>query len=66
MEIRFYDCDSQKRAKVSTINKLIADIAGIGYAAAGMTHQWLWDHGYVFLLSKVCLLYTSCGDSNRC
>lgn len=53
VEIRFYDCDSKKRAKVSTINKLIADIAGIGYSAAGMTHQWLWDHGYVFLLSKV-------------
>ena len=53
VEIRFYDCDSKKRAKVSTINKLIADIAGIGYAAAGMTHQWLWNHGYVFLLSKV-------------
>ena len=57
VEIRFYDCDSQKRAKVSTINKLIADIAGIGYAAAGMTHQWLWDHGYVFLLSKVSIRF---------
>ena len=57
VEIRFYDCDSQKRAKVSTINKLIADIAGIGYAAAGMTHQWLWDHGYVFLLAKVSICF---------
>lgn len=57
VEIRFYDCDRLKRAKVSTINKLIADIAGIGYAAAGMTHQWLWDHGYVFLLSKVSIRF---------
>lgn len=57
VEIRFYDCDSQKRAKVSTINKFIADIAGIGYTAAGMTHQWLWDHGYVFLLSKVSIRF---------
>ncbi len=57
VEIRFYDCDSHKRAKVSTINKFIADIAGVGYAATGMTHQWLWDHGYVFLLSRVSIRF---------
>lgn len=57
VEIRFYDCDSQKRAKISTINKLLADIAGVAYGATGMTHQWLWDHGYVFLLSKVSIRF---------
>ncbi|MEG2596801.1 MAG: thioesterase [Oscillospiraceae bacterium] len=59
VSIRFYDCDCYERAKLSTINKLIADVAGTGYVAAGMTHQYLWDHGYVFLLSKVSISFDS-------
>lgn len=55
VEIRFCDCDPYKRAKLSTINKLMADIAGVAFASRGMNHQYLWDHGFVFLLSKVSL-----------
>ena len=53
IEIHFFDCDSRKKVKLSTIMKYIADIAGIDYEKKGYTHQVLWEMGMVFLLSKV-------------
>lgn len=52
-EVHFYDCDPCGRMKISAVNKLLADIADAHYAARGMDHRWLWDNGFVFLLSKV-------------
>lgn len=51
--LHFYDCDCQKRAKLSTVMKYIADIAGTDYIKKGYGHQYLWDNGMVFLLSRV-------------
>ena len=53
IEIRFYDCDKQKRARLETVMRYMSDIGGIAYAAKGYTHTWLWDHNSVFLLSRV-------------
>ncbi|WMJ21775.1 thioesterase [Paludicola sp. MB14-C6] len=53
IEIEFCDCDNQKRAKIATIMKHMADIAGLAYADKGYSHTWLWEHNFVFLLSRV-------------
>lgn len=51
-ELRFYDCDCHKRAKLSTIMKLIAETAGADYSVEGHAHQILWEQGMAFLLSR--------------
>lgn len=53
VEIRFCDCDRHKRARVQTLLKIMADIAGVAYAARGYSHAWLWEHHSVFLLTRV-------------
>ena len=50
--LHFYDCDPKEQAKLSTILKYAADIAGIDYTLKGYSHQYLWDNGMVFLLSR--------------
>lgn len=49
----FCDCDYKKRAKLATIMAYMADIAGNAYADKGYSHSWLWENGFVFLLSRV-------------
>lgn len=56
-EVHFYDCDPQSRMKISAANKLLADMADAHYAARGMDHRWLWEHGFVFLVSKVSIQF---------
>ncbi len=48
----FYDCDCYERAKLSTILKYMAELAGRDYAARGFGHQALLEQGMVFLLSR--------------
>ncbi len=50
--LHFYDCDCYKRAKLSTLLKLLAETAGADYAERGYGHQVLWNRGMVFLLSR--------------
>ena len=52
VEIRFCDCDKLKRARIQTALKIMADIAGVAYAARGYTHAWLWEHRSVFLVTR--------------
>lgn len=52
IEIRFYDCDRNKRARIETIMRYMSDIGGIYCASKGYTHDWLWEHEFVFLLSR--------------
>ncbi|MFZ2537428.1 MAG: acyl-ACP thioesterase domain-containing protein [Oscillospiraceae bacterium] len=52
IEIKFYECDNKKRSRLETIMAYMADIAGIAYAAKGFSHTWLWEHNFVFLLSR--------------
>ncbi|MEG0570408.1 MAG: thioesterase [Oscillospiraceae bacterium] len=54
-QMRFYDCDNKANARISSVMKYIADIAGLDYKEKGYSHEWLWENGYVFLLSKVSL-----------
>ena len=56
-EVHFYDCGPDNRMKLSAANKLLADMADAHYAARGMTHKWLWENGFVFLLSKVSIQF---------
>ena len=53
VQIRFCDCDPQHRIKPSALCRILADLAGVAFAARGMDHAYLWEHGYVFLLSRV-------------
>lgn len=53
--LAFYDCDYLKRMKLSTILKITAQLAGQDYTRRGFGHSFLWEHGYVFLLSRVSL-----------
>ena len=56
-EVHFYDCDPQSRMKISAANRLLADMADAHYAARGMDHRWLWEYGFVFLVSKVSIRF---------
>lgn len=53
VEIRFYDCDTTGRARISTLMRYISDIAVVDYAERGYDYQWLQDQNTVFLLSRV-------------
>lgn len=55
VEIRFCDCDRHKRARIQTLLKIMADIAGVAYAARGYSHAWLWEHHSVFLLTRAAI-----------
>ena len=55
MKLTFYDCDYKKRIKISTILKMTAELAGKDYTDKGLGHEFLWKHGYVFLLSRISL-----------
>ena len=52
-KIAFYDCDYKARIKMSTILKLAAEVAGQDYTERGLGHRFLWDNGYVFLVSRM-------------
>ena len=60
VEIRFCDCDKYKRARIQTLLKIMADIAGVAYAAKGYTHAWLWERRSVFLVTRVAIRIRSC------
>ena len=53
--LAFYDCDYKKRMKISSILKIAAEIAGKDYNDRGLGHEFLWDNGYAFLLSRISL-----------
>lgn len=55
IEVRFCDCDKNKRMRLETILRNTADVAGIAYTAKGYSHSWLWERGFVFLLSRVAM-----------
>ena len=52
VEIRFSECDSHKEARIETLLQIMADMAGVAYAAKGYTHAWLWEHQSVFLVTR--------------
>lgn len=49
----FYDCDHKGRMKISTLLKVTAEVAGYDYTIKGFTHDFLWNEGFVFLLSRI-------------
>lgn len=53
--LQFYNCDFKKRMSLSAMLKETAQISGEDYIAKGLDHKFLWENGYVFLLSKVSL-----------
>ncbi len=54
-EIRFCDCDKHKRARIETVLRIMADMAGVAYAAKGYSHGWLWEHHSVFLVTRAAI-----------
>lgn len=52
-DIRFCDCDLYRQIKPSAVCEIMSNLAGVAFGSRGMDHQYLWDHGYVFLLSRV-------------
>ncbi|NLP25916.1 MAG: hypothetical protein GX365_01015 [Clostridiales bacterium] len=51
--VYFYECDYKNRLKLSEILKLSAELAGHDYTEKGLSHEFLWENGMVFLVSKV-------------
>lgn len=52
-EIAFRDCDNKGRVKLSTLMSFVADIGGEDYTSKGFSHDFLWENGFVFLLSRM-------------
>lgn len=52
-EVDFYDVDYLHRMRLSSLLRIFAKIAGDDYTDRGMSHIFLKQHGYVFLVSKV-------------
>ena len=52
-QIPFFQCDSHKRLKLSAANAYFAEIAGWAFRKRGLTHEMLWERGFVFLVSKI-------------
>jgi acyl-ACP thioesterase len=51
--IRFYECDSMKRLKLSEILRYASELAGYDYTSKGFSHEFLMKNDMVFLVSKV-------------
>jgi acyl-ACP thioesterase len=51
--VKFYECDHLGRFKPSAILKSASEVAGYDYTAKGLTHEFLWEHKMVFLVSQV-------------
>ena len=51
-ELTFWDCDRNKRVRIAAILSKIGAFGGYHYDALGFTHEFLLDHGTVFLLSR--------------
>lgn len=52
-EIEFYDVDMKHRMKLASLLRLFARLAGEDYTERGMSHVFLRERGYIFLVSKV-------------
>jgi len=50
--IYFYRCDRSGSLRLSMLNALLSEMAGLAYSVAGMDHDWLWEHDCAFLLSR--------------
>lgn len=52
-ELTFWDCDRSQHVRMAALLSKIAVFAGYHYDALGLTHDYLYDHGTVFLLSRI-------------
>ncbi|MEG1027348.1 MAG: thioesterase [Oscillospiraceae bacterium] len=52
-EFDFGDCDFQKRVRLSTLMSSFTDVAGNAYTEKGFAHDYLWENGQVFLVSRM-------------
>ena len=59
-ELVFWDCDREKRMRVSAMLSKMAAFAGYDYDARGLTHEKLYAMREVFLLSRVALKVHAC------
>ena len=59
-ELVFWDCDREKRMRVSAILSKMAAFAGYDYDARGLTHEKLYAMREVFLLSRAAVKIHAC------
>lgn len=59
-ELVFWDCDREKRMRVSAILSKMASFAGYDYDARGLTHEKLYAAREVFLLSRAAVRIHDC------
>ncbi len=52
---RFGDCDVRKNAGIYSIMKLFTEAAGDDYEGRNLGHGFLWEHGQVFVVSRLAL-----------
>ena len=59
-ELVFWDCDREKRMRVSAMLSKMAAFAGYDYDARGLTHEKLYAMREVFLLSRAAVKIHTC------
>ncbi|MDD3347000.1 acyl-ACP thioesterase domain-containing protein [Oscillibacter sp.] len=59
-ELVFADCDRNQRARVAALLSKVGAYAGYDYDARGLTHDYLYTLGEIFLLSRVALRMHRC------
>lgn len=59
-ELGFWDCDREQRVRLAAILSKTASFAGYDYDARGLTHEVLWAHREVFLLSRASIKIHDC------
>ena len=59
-ELVFWDCDRDQRVRVAALLSRLGAFAGYDYDARGLTHDVLWAHREVFLLSRAALRIHDC------
>jgi len=53
IHIFFHECDHTATIRLSSMLAHMSNIAGDDYTDRGFSHDWLWDNGMVFLVSRM-------------
>ncbi len=59
-ELTFADCDRTQRVRLGALLSKVAAFAGYDYDARGLTYEYLYRQGEVFLLSRLALRVHRC------
>ncbi|MBR2742030.1 MAG: hypothetical protein IKD89_00390 [Clostridia bacterium] len=53
IHVPYHECDAFRNMRLSALMGRMSTIAGEDYDERGFPHEWLWDNGMVFLVSRL-------------